>query len=94
MKISKNALTVLEKRYFIKDEDGKPIEDLEGMFHRVAGAIAKADKSFNRKADVSKTEQRFYEMMTNLDSVSYTHLDVYKRQVFPHFQHKSKRRDK
>ncbi|RGB64317.1 vitamin B12-dependent ribonucleotide reductase [Provencibacterium massiliense] len=67
MKISKNALTVLEKRYFIKDEDGKPIEDLEGMFHRVAGAIAKADKSFNRKADVSKTEQRFYEMMTNLD---------------------------
>ena len=32
MKIGKNALTVLEKRYLVKDENGKNIETVEGMF--------------------------------------------------------------
>lgn len=37
--ISKNALTVLEKRYLGKDEDGNPIETVEEMFRRVADTL-------------------------------------------------------
>lgn len=38
-----NARLVLEKRYLIKDADGKAIESVDGMFQRVAGAIAASD---------------------------------------------------
>ena len=67
MAITKNAQAVLEKRYLIKDEQGNPTETVDQLFHRVAGAIAAADRVFDPKADVSATEQTFYEMMTALD---------------------------
>lgn len=67
MGISKNALMVLEKRYFVKDEQGQPIEDVHGMFRRVAKAVASADTVFDKKADVAKTEESFYQMMERLD---------------------------
>lgn len=34
MKIGKNAMTVLEKRYLIKDDHGNPVERVEDMFRR------------------------------------------------------------
>ena len=37
MGVSENARLVLEKRYLIKDADGKAIESVDGMFQRVAG---------------------------------------------------------
>ena len=67
MKIGKNALTVLEKRYLVKDENGKNIETVEGMFHRVADAVAKADLLHDANADIKQTAQVFYDMMTNLE---------------------------
>lgn len=67
MKISQNALTVLEKRYLIRDENGELLETVEGMFERVANAVAAADISYDPKADISKTAEDFYEMMTSLD---------------------------
>ena len=66
MKIGKNGMTVLEKRYLLKDTEGKNIEDVEGLFHRVADAIAQADRHFDENADTAKTAAEFYEMMTNL----------------------------
>jgi len=66
MNISENALKVLEKRYLVKDGDGNPTETAEGLFRRVASAVAAADSSYNG-SDTSVTEQRFYEMMTNLE---------------------------
>ena len=42
MKIGKNAMTVLERRYLMKDEEGKNIETVEQLFWRVARAIAEA----------------------------------------------------
>ena len=43
--LSKNALTVLEKRYLKRDKDGKVLESPADMFRRVAETIATADLS-------------------------------------------------
>lgn len=67
MKLSENAIKVLEKRYLEKDEDGNLIEDVEGMFKRVAKAIASADENYTDKAGIEKIETEFYEMMANLE---------------------------
>ncbi|NMB15906.1 MAG: ribonucleotide-diphosphate reductase subunit alpha, partial [Firmicutes bacterium] len=42
-KLSPNALTVLERRYLRRDEQGELIEDPEGMFRRVARNISLMD---------------------------------------------------
>ena len=62
--ISENALKVLEKRYFAKNEDGSLAEDAEGMFRRVAKAVAAADENYGGNA--AETEDRFYSLMTEL----------------------------
>jgi ribonucleoside-diphosphate reductase alpha chain len=49
MKLSENALIVLEKRYFRKDDDGKTIEDWKSMIKRVASNIAGHDKQKTKK---------------------------------------------
>lgn len=67
MKIGKNALTVLEKRYLVKDAEGEVVETVEGLFDRVANAIAAADLHFDPKADVKATEKEFRDMMTELE---------------------------
>ncbi|MBN2829084.1 MAG: vitamin B12-dependent ribonucleotide reductase, partial [Candidatus Cloacimonetes bacterium] len=45
MKISENAITVLEKRYFKKDENGNLIEDWNKLITRVADDIAAGDEA-------------------------------------------------
>ncbi|MEI6579116.1 MAG: vitamin B12-dependent ribonucleotide reductase, partial [Eubacteriales bacterium] len=67
MTISPNAITVLERRYLIKDEGGIPIEKVEDLFHRVASTIAASDKIHDKNADVEKTAKTFYDMMTDLE---------------------------
>lgn len=67
MNINKNAQTVLEQRYLVKDEMGTPEETVEQLFRRVARAIASADRLHDEKADCSKTEAIFYNMMTELE---------------------------
>ncbi|HIR65091.1 MAG TPA: vitamin B12-dependent ribonucleotide reductase [Candidatus Faecousia faecigallinarum] len=65
MAITENAMAVLKQRYLIKDEQGKPAETVDGMFRRVAKAVASADAAFG--GDVQDSENRFYDLMTNLD---------------------------
>jgi len=67
MNLTKNAIKVLEKRYLKKDEDGRLLEDPEGMFRRVAKAIASADAEYVSPAELEKIEQDFFEMMSNLE---------------------------
>jgi ribonucleoside-diphosphate reductase alpha chain len=67
MKLSENAIKVLEKRYLEKDEDGNLTEDCEGMFRRVARAIAAADVEYTDEKGLAEIEQEFFEMMTNLE---------------------------
>ncbi len=67
MGISKNAQVVLERRYLIKDKDGNTIETVDGMFHRVANAIASSEKIYENGEDVDELAKVFYEMMTKLE---------------------------
>ena len=64
--ISENARRVLEARYLGRDEDGNVTEDLEGMFRRVSGAVAAADRNFSVDADVKAADDEFFELMTSL----------------------------
>jgi len=65
--LSKNALTVLEKRYLKRDKDGKILETPVDMFQRVAASIAAADSTFDKKADVASLADKFYAMMTGFE---------------------------
>ena len=47
LKLSQNAIQVLEKRYLRKDETGKPLEKPEDMFWRVAKNIALMDALYD-----------------------------------------------
>ncbi len=67
IKLSDNALRVLEKRYLIKDKDGKLIETPQELFRRVAKHIASAERVFNPEADISFWEETFYQLMANLE---------------------------
>ena len=67
MELSKNAMTVLERRYLKRDEQGNLIETVEQLFKRVAHAIAQADLIYDKGCDIEPIEQTFYDMMTNLD---------------------------
>lgn len=67
MELSKNALTVLERRYLMKNGEGVVIETVEELFRRVAGAIAVSDRRYDENADCEALADSFYRMMTNLE---------------------------
>ncbi|MGC8885305.1 MAG: adenosylcobalamin-dependent ribonucleoside-diphosphate reductase [Candidatus Nanoarchaeia archaeon] len=68
LNLSLNALTVLQKRYLLKDENGKVIETPSQLFRRVAHAIAQVDLNYGcSETDVKKLEEDFYSMMSNLE---------------------------
>jgi ribonucleoside-diphosphate reductase alpha chain len=68
LKLTENALKVLERRYLKKDETGKVIEMPEEMFRRVAKAIAQAEKNYNKsEKEIADLEESFYRIMTELD---------------------------
>jgi ribonucleoside-diphosphate reductase alpha chain len=60
--LSDNALTVLAKRYLLRDADGKPIETPAEMFWRVARVIAMPERQYENDAEA--TAQTFYDMLT------------------------------
>ena len=66
VKVNKNAYAVLEKRYLAKDDQGKPTETVEGLFRRVADAVAAADAAYASKANVKATSDQFFALMTAL----------------------------
>jgi len=66
--LSENAIKVLERRYLKKDENGKVIETPEGMFRRVAQAIAEADKLYGKpEEELKRLEDSFCQAMENLE---------------------------
>ncbi|MEM2819962.1 MAG: ribonucleotide reductase N-terminal alpha domain-containing protein, partial [Candidatus Bathyarchaeia archaeon] len=67
LKLSLNAISVLERRYLLKDESGRVIETPSQMFRRVAKAIAKVDALYDKSANVEAVEEEFYRVMANLE---------------------------
>ena len=56
--ISDNAQVVLEKRYFLRNDQGDTVEDADGMFRRVANAIADGDRLYGKSdAEVAATAE-------------------------------------
>ena len=63
--LSPNARTVLEKRYLVKNEKGKPVEQPEDLFWRVATVVAEADRRYGASdATVKDVADQFYHLMT------------------------------
>ncbi len=67
IELSANALKVLQRRYLKKGENGELLETPEEMFHRVARAVAQAERLYNPAAPVEDWESTFYELMTALE---------------------------
>ena len=63
--LNPNAKIVLEKRYYHKDDQGNAIEDAEGLFWRVASAIAdEEDKYPDSSVTSADLAKEFYTVMT------------------------------
>lgn len=62
-----NALSVLERRYLMKDQEGNVVETPAEMLWRVARSIAVADSIYDQHADIEELALSFYEMMAARD---------------------------
>lgn len=69
LRLSPNALVVLQKRYLRKDAKNEPIESPEDMLWRVAKAIAEADAAYDGPEKVEETAYQFYRLMASLDFI-------------------------
>jgi len=68
LRLSENALKVLQRRYLAKDDKGNVIETPEEMFRRVAKAIASAESGYGAsEKEVEKLAEEFYQAMTSLE---------------------------
>lgn len=67
LELSINAQKVLEKRYLMKDDEGKIKETPEEMFRRVADYVARVDLIHDENADFRDLRDKFYHLMTDLD---------------------------
>jgi ribonucleoside-diphosphate reductase alpha chain len=66
--ISDNARVVLDKRYLQKNDSGEIIESPEGMFRRVAKALAAPEFKYEKTpSEVAAIEESFFEMMASLE---------------------------
>jgi ribonucleoside-diphosphate reductase alpha chain len=62
--LSPNAITVLEKRYLLKDETGQPVEKAEDLFWRVARTVAAPDAKYGASPGAVETlAEAFYGVM-------------------------------
>ncbi|SVD05088.1 uncharacterized protein METZ01_LOCUS357942, partial [marine metagenome] len=65
--ISENANIILQKRYLQKDKSGKVSETPDGMFRRVAKALAEPELNYNKSSQqATQISEDFYRMMASL----------------------------
>jgi len=67
LKLSLNAVSVLERRYLQKDDRGRVVETPSEMFRRVARAIAAPAVEYEKSIDLKGLEDEFYRIMANLE---------------------------
>ena len=61
--LTENARQVLMKRYVRRGDDGKPAENVEEMFWRVAYHVAKVEEQW--EADVQKRTVEYYQLLSS-----------------------------
>ncbi len=62
--LSPNAITVLERRYLVKDDQGRPVEQPEDLFWRVARTVAEPDGRYGASDKaVEGLAETFFELM-------------------------------
>jgi ribonucleoside-diphosphate reductase alpha chain len=73
VKLTHNALKVLEERYFLRNDRGNIIETPEQLFRRVASAVASADRFYGKDGtEIKKTEEEIFQLMNNLEFLPNT----------------------
>lgn len=66
--LKESALIVLQARYLVRNENNEIVETPEGLFERVAFAVAEAEKNFKASRDQWEAfAEKFYNMMARLD---------------------------
>ncbi len=60
---SANAIKVLQKRYFIKDAAGQPVEDVEALFRRVANGVAEPEARGGDSERKKTLADQFFNLM-------------------------------
>ena len=65
--LTENAMVVLQKRYLKREKGGKAVEAPEDLFRRVANNIAQGDLRYDSQADLDRTEETFYSLLSSLD---------------------------
>src|SRR5881409_3203319 len=62
--LTPNAITVLERRYLVKDDQGRPVESAEVLFWRVARTVAEPDATYGASGKAVETvAEAFFELM-------------------------------
>ena len=67
LKLPINTMEVLKKRYLLKDDNQNIIETPSELFRRVAVHVSQAEENFRSKFTTQEVEERFYQMMRNLE---------------------------
>ncbi len=67
LKLPVNTMEVLKRRYLLKDNNQNIIETPGEMFRRAASHIAQAQANFKSDTSVVQAEEKFYQMMRNLE---------------------------
>ncbi|NOQ46415.1 MAG: adenosylcobalamin-dependent ribonucleoside-diphosphate reductase, partial [Desulfobulbaceae bacterium] len=63
-KLTNTAETVLERRYYLKDKDGNPLENWESLCRRVADAVSFVDREYD---EYETLRDSFFNMIYHLD---------------------------
>src|SRR2546430_17021961 len=62
--LSPNAITVLERRCLVKDDQGRPVERPEDLFWRVARTVAEPDRRYGASDKaIEGLAETFFELM-------------------------------
>ena len=64
--LGRNAMTVLENRYLIRDENGRVTETPAELFQRVASAVAAVEQTWGTSDEErARIEEQFYHAMAS-----------------------------
>lgn len=67
LKLPINSISVLKRRYLLKDDNQNVIETPSELFRRVAYHVAEGERNFESRHTAMEVEEKFYQMMRNLE---------------------------